>query len=255
MSTAGGPARLSGRLEVEIEKKAFRSADGVDTAVLRDLRFALAPGSFTCLIGPSGCGKTTTLRIVLELDRDFEGTVRLEPAGLRMAAVFQEPRLLPWRTVEQNVRLALPPRESTVAGAPNLDRLFEVLGLEEMRRRYPGELSLGLERRVALARAFAVMPDLLLLDEPFVSLDEHTADRLRAHLLELWQEQGATVLMVTHNVREAARLADRLLLLNGRPAQLVGDVAVPLPREARSGHGLSRFLAALAREHPETVLA
>jgi NitT/TauT family transport system ATP-binding protein len=88
-----------------------------------------------------------------------------------------------------------------------------------------------------------------------VSLDEHTADRLRAHLLELWQAQGATVLMVTHNVREAARLADRLLLLNGRPARLVGDVAVPLPRGARSGDALGQFLATLAREHPETVLA
>src|SRR3546814_1034912 len=84
------------------------------------------------------------------------------------------------------------------------------------------------------------MPDLLLLDEPFVSLDEHTADRLRAHLIELWQAQGATVLMVTHNVREAARLADRLLLLNGRPAALVGDVAVPLPRGARSGDSLAK---------------
>jgi NitT/TauT family transport system ATP-binding protein len=222
--------------------------------VLRGLAFALAPGSFTCLIGPSGCGKTTTLRIILGLDRDFAGAVTPAPPGLRMAAVFQEPRLLPWRTVEQNVRLALPPQER-IPAAGDLDRLFAVLGLAELRQRYPGELSLGLERRVALARAFAVMPDLLLLDEPFVSLDEHTADRLRAHLLELWQAQGATVLMVTHNVREAARLADRLLLLNGRPARLVGDVAVPLPRGARSGDALGHFLATLAREHPETVLA
>jgi len=222
--------------------------------VLRGLAFTLAPGSFTCLIGPSGCGKTTTLRIVLGLDRAFAGEVTLVPPGLRMAAVFQEPRLLPWRTVEQNVRLALPPQER-IPAAGDLDRLFAVLGLAELRQRYPGELSLGLERRVALARAFAVMPDLLLLDEPFVSLDEHTADRLRAHLLELWQAQGATVLMVTHNVREAARLADRLLLLNGRPARLVGDVVVPLPRGARNGDALGHFLAMLAREHPETVLA
>jgi NitT/TauT family transport system ATP-binding protein len=254
MSTAGGPGRSPGRLDVRIDHKAFRSADGAESEVLRGLAFALAPGSFTCLIGPSGCGKTTTLRIILGLDRDFAGAVTPAPPGLRMAAVFQEPRLLPWRTVEQNVRLALPPQER-IPAAGDLDRLFAVLGLAELRQRYPGELSLGLERRVALARAFAVMPDLLLLDEPFVSLDEHTADRLRAHLLELWQAQGATVLMVTHNVREAARLADRLLLLNGRPARLVGDVAVPLPRGARSGDALGHFLATLAREHPETVLA
>ena len=254
MSTAGGPARSAGQLDVIIDHKAFRSADGEETAVLHGVRFALAAGSFTCLIGPSGCGKTTTLRIILGLDRDFAGSVRLAPAELRMAAVFQEPRLLPWRTVEQNVRLALPAQEP-IPTAGDLDGLFEVLGLHELRGRYPSELSLGLARRVALARAFAVMPDLLLLDEPFVSLDEHTADRLRAHLLELWQAQGVTVLMVTHNLREAACLADRLLLLNGRPARLVGDVAVPLPRDQRNGQALGRFLAALARQHPETVLA
>jgi NitT/TauT family transport system ATP-binding protein len=255
MSTAGGPAQSAGQLDVRIDAKAFRSADGAETTVLRDLRFTLAPGSFTCLIGPSGCGKTTTLKIILGLDHDFAGQVTLTPPGLRMAAVFQEPRLLPWRTVEQNVRLALPAEDGIPVQAEDLDGLFAVLGLDGLRGRFPGELSLGLARRVALARAFAVMPDLLLLDEPFVSLDEHTADRLRTHLLELWQGRAVTVLMVTHNVREAARLADRLLLMNGRPAHLVGDVPVTLPRSARSGDTLRRFLVTLARQHPETVLA
>jgi NitT/TauT family transport system ATP-binding protein len=169
--------------------------------------------------------------------------------------VFQEPRLLPWRTVEQNVRLALPPESQIPGETPPLDQLFAVLGLETLRGRFPEELSLGLARRVALARAFAVMPDILLLDEPFVSLDEHTADRLRAHLVELWQARATTVLMVTHNVREAARLADRLLLMNGRPARLVGDIAVPVPRAERDGPALRAFLEALTRDHPETVLA
>ncbi|GAB4368736.1 MAG: ATP-binding cassette domain-containing protein [Kiloniellaceae bacterium] len=223
--------------------------------MLRGIDFALAPETFTCLIGPSGCGKTTTLRIILGLDRDFAGEVAFAPARPRMAAVFQEPRLLPWRTVEQNVRLALPSQEEIPADAPSLDTLFAVLGLQELRDRFPEELSLGLARRVALARAFAVMPDILLLDEPFVSLDEHTADRLRALLIELWQTRRTTVLMVTHNVREAARLADRLLLMNGRPARLVGDVAVPLARERRGGETLGRFLAELAAAHPETILA
>ncbi len=223
--------------------------------MLRGLDFVLAPGSFTCLIGPSGCGKTTTLRIILGLDRDFDGCITTSPANLRLAAVFQEPRLLPWRTVEQNVRLALPPDHQIPAETPPLEELFAVLGLETLRGRYPAELSLGLARRVALARAFAVMPDILLLDEPFVSLDEHTADRLRAHLVDLWQARATTVLMVTHNVREAARLADRLLLMNGRPARLVGDVAVPVPRAERDGPALRDFLAALTRDHPDTVLA
>jgi NitT/TauT family transport system ATP-binding protein len=247
--------RHPGQLDVRIDSKIFRSADGAATQVLCGLGFTLAPGSFTCLIGPSGCGKTTTLRIVLGLDRDFAGKVTLSPPGLRMAAVFQEPRLLPWRTVEENVRLALPPEEQGPGAAPDLDALFAVLGLKDLRARYPDELSVGLARRVALARAFAVMPDLLLLDEPFVSLDEHIADRLRHHLLQLWQARAATVLMVTHNVREAARLADRLLLLNGRPARLVGDVAVPVARAARGSEALGRFLDDLTREFPETVLA
>jgi len=259
ISTAGGPAQPPGRLRVQIDSKAFRSADGVATEVLRGIDFTLAPETFTCLIGPSGCGKTTTLRIILGLDRDFAGQVERAPRRPRMAAVFQEPRLLHWRTVEQNVRLALPPEEKkpreTPGDAPNLDALFDVLGLQELRQRFPAELSLGLERRVALARAFAVMPDILLLDEPFVSLDEHTADRLRALLIELWQARRTTVLMVTHNVREAARLADRLLLMNGRPARLVGDVTVPVERSQRSGETLGRFLAELAATHPETILA
>jgi NitT/TauT family transport system ATP-binding protein len=255
ISTAGGPARQPGQLDVRIGSKVFRSADGEASEVLRDLAFALAPGSFTCLIGPSGCGKTTTLRIILGLDREFDGTIVTSPPDLRFAAVFQEPRLLPWRTVEQNVRLALPPENQIPAETPPLDQLFAVLGLETLLGRYPGELSLGLARRVALARAFAVMPDILLLDEPFVSLDEHTADRLRAHLVDLWQARATTVLMVTHNVREAARLADRLLLVNGRPARLVGDIAVPIPRPERDGPALRTFLAALTRDHPATVLA
>ena len=259
ISTAGGPAQPPGRLRVRIDSKAFHSADGAATEVLRGIDFTLAPETFTCLIGPSGCGKTTTLRIILGLDRDFAGQVERGPRRPRMAAVFQEPRLLPWRTVEQNVRLALPAQEKkpqeTAEDAPSLDALFDILGLQELRQRFPAELSLGLARRVALARAFAVMPDILLLDEPFVSLDEHTADRLRALLIKLWQARRTTVLMVTHNVREAARLADRLLLMNGRPARLVGDVTVPVERSQRSGETLARFLADLAAAHPETILA
>src|SRR3546814_10112832 len=111
-----------------MHRKAVRSADGAETVVLRDLRFELKPGSFTCLIGPSGCGKTTTLKIILDLDRDYEGTVTLMPAGLRMAAVFKEPRLLPWRTVEQNVRLALPQQQPHADAAPDIDWLYEGIG-------------------------------------------------------------------------------------------------------------------------------
>jgi NitT/TauT family transport system ATP-binding protein len=237
-------------LSVHIIRKAYRAADGVQTEVLRDLAFTLAPGTFTCLIGPSGSGKTTTLRILLGLDQDFDGIVGLDRARQRVAAVFQEPRLLPWRTVDQNVRLALPDGASV-----DLVPLYETLGLTGMGGRYPAELSLGLERRVALARAFAVMPDILLLDEPFVSLDEHIAGRLRELAVELARAHGVTVLMVTHNLREAVQMADNLLLVNGQPAQIVGEAAITVPRQRRHGAELEALVADLARRHPATLRA
>ena len=146
-------------------RKFYRGASGGELHVLGELALTLEAGEVAALVGPSGCGKTTLLRIVAGLERDYEGTVSL-PAHGTLGMVFQEPRLLPWRTVEQNVRLAAPK-----AADATLDALFATLGLTAHRAHYPGELSLGLARRVALARAFAVEPDLLLLDEPFVSLD------------------------------------------------------------------------------------
>jgi ABC-type nitrate/sulfonate/bicarbonate transport system ATPase subunit len=160
------PAGARDRLDVNIKQKCFHAASGGKLQVLGELAFSLGSGQVAALVGPSGCGKTTLLRIVAGLDRDFDGGVAL-PAHGTLGMVFQEPRLLPWRTVEQNVRLAAP--HATAAG---LDTLFQTLGLKAHRNHYPGELSLGLARRVALARAFAVEPDLLLLDEPVVSLDD-----------------------------------------------------------------------------------
>jgi sulfonate transport system ATP-binding protein len=154
--------------------------------VLDEMAFTVANGEVVALVGPSGCGKTTLLRIIVGLDRAFEGSVTL-PAPCRLGMVFQEPRLLPWRTVEQNVRLTAPQ-----VGEAALATLFATLGLAEHRRHYPGELSLGLARRVALARAFAIEPDLLVLDEPFVSLDAALAERLRAGLVELVSRRPTT---------------------------------------------------------------
>ncbi|TWG99469.1 NitT/TauT family transport system ATP-binding protein [Mesorhizobium sp. J18] len=198
---------------------------------IRDLAFDVPEGEFTCLLGPSGCGKTTTLRILLGLDTDFSGSFQLPGKGQgRVAAVFQEPTLLPWRTVEQNVRLALPKDER----GKNLDRLFESLGLTVVRNLYPAELSLGLARRAALARAFATEPAMLFLDEPFVSLDEQTATKLRYLLLSVWAARPTTALMVTHNVREALMLSDRIIVLSARPAHVLGTFLIRLPRESRN---------------------
>ena len=227
--TSARPAKTDG-LDVRITQKRFVSADGTDMLAIDDIAFTAPEGSFTALIGPSGCGKTTTLRVILGIDTDFSGHIRrADPEG-RIAAVFQEPRLLPWRSVETNVRLALPPERR----GDDLGPLFETLGLSDMAGRYPGELSLGLARRVALARAFAIRPALLLLDEPFVSLDEQTAARLRALLLDVWSARPTTALLVTHNLREAVELADRIVFLTERPARVRGVYDLLTPRAERT---------------------
>ncbi|MGN6734660.1 MAG: ABC transporter ATP-binding protein [Candidatus Binatia bacterium] len=222
------PAGALGRLELHIKQKSYRTAAGRRLHVLGELSIALAKGEVAALVGPSGCGKTTLLRIIMGLDRDFEGTVSL-PVNCKLGVVFQEPRLLPWRTVEENVRLIAPQ-----VNARSLNALFATLGLAEHRQHYPGALSLGQARRVALARAFAIEPDLLILDEPFVSLDAPLADRLRGELVELVSRRPVTTLVVTHNIEEAIGLADRVFLLSSSPAHMLADVPIEHPRRPRS---------------------
>jgi ABC-type nitrate/sulfonate/bicarbonate transport system ATPase subunit len=217
-------------LELRIDAKTFLSADGTPVEVIKGLEIRLEAGSFGALIGPSGCGKTTILRIAAGLDPDFRGRIRTPGSG-RLGIVFQEPRLLPWRTVEDNIRLALPARDA----AADLTELVEILGLGSHLARYPGELSLGLARRAAIARAFAVRPDFLLLDEPFVSLDEAVADRLRTELVALTTRTKVTTLFVTHDLAEAIQLADHLFFLSDRPARIILEKSLPPPRGARSG--------------------
>jgi NitT/TauT family transport system ATP-binding protein len=234
------PAGDPGQLEVCIARKTYTSASDERLDVLRDISFSLGASEVGALVGPSGCGKTTMLRIVAGLDTEFEGTIR-RPAAGTLGMVFQEPRLLPWRTVEDNVRLVAP----NLSDAALAD-LFAVLELEAHRSHYPGELSLGLARRVALARALAVEPSLLLLDEPLVSLDEALAARLRAQLAALMESRPITTLLVTHNLEEAVRLADRILLLSPRPARIIGEVPLATPRSARSDREVTALLAEIA---------
>jgi len=237
MLLAGAP----GRLDVHIEHKSYRAASGDRLHVLDKLSITLTNGEVVALVGPSGCGKTTLLRIIVGLDRDFAGSVQLPPHG-RLGVVFQEPRLLPWRTVEANVRLAAPQASEETLGA-----LFATLGLTEHRRHYPSELSVGLARRVALARAFAVQPELLVLDEPFVSLDSALAVRLRAELVELVSRRPVTTVLVTHDVDEAAALADRLILLSPSPARVLAALPIESPRRARTADELALLRNEIAR--------
>jgi NitT/TauT family transport system ATP-binding protein len=234
---------------IHIRRKDYASADGRRIPVLRDVAFAVQEHRFTCIIGPSGCGKTTTLRILLGLDDEFDGEIGAGLRAARIGAVFQEPRLLPWRTVEANVRLALPEELRSKDVGPLLD----AVGLGEFGDRYPAELSLGMARRAAIARAFAIEPDLLVMDEPFVSLDEATADRLRELLVALWRADPVTVLMVTHNLREAVFLADRIVVLSARPAHVVGEFDIRLPRAERSREAVERLVTDLAARFPQSA--
>ncbi len=247
MSDAG--ADKNALVRVAVASKVYRRSGAEPVEAVRGLDFAIEPARITCLIGPSGAGKTTTLRILLGLDRDFEGRVEPDPGSAGIAMVFQEPRLLPWRTVEQNVRLGLP-RENR---SRDLDALFESLGLTPWRSRFPGALSLGMQRRVALARALALDPRLLVLDEPFVSLDNAAASSLRALVVSVVDRAGTGVLMVTHNVDEAIEIADRLLLVSGRPASLVASVPLERPRGERTRAWMDSTRCDLTERYPGVI--
>jgi NitT/TauT family transport system ATP-binding protein len=229
------------RLDVDITGKTYNSAAGEQHDVLAGIKFSLEAGEVGVFVGPSGCGKSTMLRIILGLDQDFQGKVS-RPAGARVGMVFQEPRLLPWRSVEENVRLAAPS-----VGEAKLSALFKVLELEAHRSHYPGELSLGLARRVALARAFAVEPDLLVLDEPLASLDDALAHRLREELAALVADRAMITLLVTHDLDDAVRLGDRLFLLSARPGRIVAELPMRTPRHARSEAEIAAIKAGIAR--------
>lgn len=223
------------RLSVEIGEKRFAAPDGTDITVLADIRLKVDAGQFVSILGPSGCGKTTLLRLVAGLDTDFTGRISLPLIGPgqapKLAYVFQEPVLLPWRTVLQNLHLVM--NEDQIA-RKLAERLLDAVGLDEVADAFPGTLSLGMSRRVSLVRAFAVEPDVLLMDEPFVSLDEQTADSLRGLLIKLWSSKPTTVLFVTHDSREAIRMGQRIIELSKqKPTSVIRDLKVNLSDKER----------------------
>ena len=243
------PAGAISQFEIRIEEKTHLSADGTALVAIRDFTLDVAPESMTVLIGPSGCGKTTLLRIVAGLDDRFTGRVGIPPRPHRPHVPGAAPSALAHGAAEY--RAVAAPGYS----ADDLERLAQSVGIADMLPRYPQELSLGLARRVALARAFATKPDLLLLDEPFVSLDERTADRLRRLLLEVWQARPTTALLVTHNAREAILLADELVLLAPRPTHVIAVERIAVPQSQRDAKLIEAIHVDLLRRYPANFLA
>jgi len=215
-------------LEVDIRRKGYTK----DVCVIEKLAFVTQSGEFVAIVGPSGAGKTTLLNLIAGLDRNMDGSIAFRSGqGIqtspRTSFMFQEPRLMPWLSVRQNLELVLTPR-SRMHQVAALEDLLALVGLGGCGAMFPGQLSGGMQRRVALLRAFIVEPDLLLMDEPFQSLDAPTANQLRILLQSLWRRTRPTVLFVTHSLREALSLSDRILFFSAQPSRVILDFPVEL---------------------------
>jgi sulfonate transport system ATP-binding protein len=248
----GVEIRRNGSLLIEHVSKTF-DLDGRPLPVLADLSLRIEPGEFVAIVGGSGCGKSTLLRLLAGLDLDYQGRllhdgVPIRGASLSRGIVFQDHRLFPWLTVAQNVSLAftntaVPAHERRARVAAELARV----GLEAFGMAFPHQLSGGMAQRAAIARALAGRPDVLLLDEPLGALDALTRLRLQKELRGLWQDQGITMLMVTHDIEEAVYLADRVVVLDARPGRVRHVEMVPLAHPRARGQ--AEFVAIRDRLH------
>jgi len=237
---------------IDITNKTYpATASTAAHVAINNLHIKLKQNQFVCLVGPSGCGKTTLMNILSGIDQNYDGEIFLgenNSHDYRVGYVFQEPRLLPWCTVIQNIELALDNHGNTQL----IDELLDIMEIANLRNHYPTQISLGMARRVALARAFVTQPHILLMDEPFVSLDASNAKRIRQRLIDVWQAQPHTILFVTHDIREAIILADRILFLDQAPTKVIAEVEVTVPRISRADESLvNQFRQTLIQSHPE----
>jgi NitT/TauT family transport system ATP-binding protein len=224
-------------LVVEDLKMDYHQSDGARLPVLESVSFQVAEGEFLCLVGTSGHGKSTLLRLIAGLERPKSGRIWLAGQALdrprrSVGIVFQKPTLMGWRTVEANVTLPLELNGccDDEEARRRARALIDLVGLSGFETAYPAQLSGGMAQRVALARALVHDPQILLLDEPFGALDALTREQMGRELLRIWQARCKTVVMVTHSVPEAVFLADRVLVLGRRPASVVAEITVDLPR-------------------------
>ncbi len=232
---------MAPRLSVNIEDKRF----GASEPLFSGFRLEIEPGSVVAILGPSGIGKSSLLRLIGGIDGQFSGHVLLDGRDARDAPppgfVFQDARLLPWLAARENVRIADPEMSAQAA-----DDLLAAVELGGRGDDFPAQLSGGMQRRVALARAMAARGGLLLLDEPFVSLDAMLAAEMRALLARVIVQTRAGIVLVTHDMEDAAQLADRVIVLAGRPAQIVGDLTLPPTGTNRDGPVLEEYRARIS---------
>jgi ABC-type nitrate/sulfonate/bicarbonate transport system ATPase subunit len=212
-------------VQIDIARKAYPARDDApERRIFENLRLSLAPSEVCAVTGPSGIGKSSLLQLIAGLDEDYDGTIVGRPE--RLGYLFQNPRLLPWRTARENLELVLPGRSGEAL------HWLRRVGLEEAANVHPSRLSVGMARRISLARALAVEPQLLLLDEPFSALDAETARLMQRLIRHEVSRLGTTVLLVTHSWQEAAALAGRIVVLEGSPARIVSDAPIPQAKAA-----------------------
>jgi NitT/TauT family transport system ATP-binding protein len=225
-----------GKLEIHDLYQSFRKDDGSDLVVLDHVTFNVQDKEFVCILGSSGCGKTTLLRLIAGLDTAESGSIILGGEKMRgtnpkVGMVFQEYSLFPWRTVIDNIAFGLEMQGISRDERYRIaDRYLNLVNLVQFRDSYPSELSGGMRQRVAVARALALDPVLLLMDEPFGALDAQTRNMLQKELLDIWEATKKTIIFITHSVDEAVFLSDRIIVLTPRPGRICRIVPIDLPR-------------------------
>ena len=220
-------------ISINIKKKEFLNYENKikNHIAIKNFNLEIAKGEFCSIIGPSGCGKTTLLNLIAGLDNAYTGSISFGKNkavhNLNKAFMFQTPRLLPWLNVQQNVEVVLNKNQNKNEISK---KFLSIMGLEKFLDYYPNKLSGGMQRRVALARSFATQPQLLILDEPFTSLDEPVANLLRKMLLELWAKQPTTIIFVTHDINEAIYLSDKIVFLSKPPSKVLKEIKINTKR-------------------------
>ena len=255
---------MNHKLEVRNVTKAYISEEG-EIKALEDINLDVKPGEFLCIIGPSGCGKTTLLRMIAGLEYPTSGEIILDGKEVKgpspdRGMVFQEFSLFPWRTVLKNVEFGLQMRNIKSKERHAIaERYIELVGLRGFEKHYPYELSGGMKQRVAIARALATEPSILLMDEPFGSVDAQTRNILQEELLQIWKRTEKTIIFVTHSVDEAVYLADRVVVMSARPGRIVEciDIDIERPRKRTSVEAnviREQLLRKLITEHKKVGL-